>query len=309
MMRNKQNIDGFPSALIPASKPLKTKPQLRSGFTLIELLVVIAIIAILAALLLPALSAAKVRAQRVLDISNLRQWGLAFPLYAGDHHDNLIPGWYDPNGMWMYALQQYMPGSATGTGMGGKICFDPTATKLRSSLANFWVTSDTTFLAWGIMGTNGYPVGSSPTPAGPTSSWGRPGMAGSYGFNGWMSNPPEADMAADPDALGYWRTLTAAGRHASKTPLFADCVWQGSNPHPGGSLDQAPIHPGDCAVDAEMPSFCVVRHSGRKPSDMVFVDGSARPVGLKELWTLPWSQTYDPTQAPKLWPTWMNSYD
>jgi len=77
----------------------------KNGFTLIELLVVVAIIAILAAMLLPALSRARERARIAVCMSNLKQIGTAFFLYAHDY-DGYFPAvaWNLPSGASSYDI-------------------------------------------------------------------------------------------------------------------------------------------------------------------------------------------------------------
>jgi prepilin-type N-terminal cleavage/methylation domain-containing protein len=70
---------------------LLNKTLRRNGFTLIELLVVIAIIAILAAILFPVFASAKASAKQTQSISNLKQIGLAWIMYAGDAEDMMMP--------------------------------------------------------------------------------------------------------------------------------------------------------------------------------------------------------------------------
>jgi prepilin-type N-terminal cleavage/methylation domain-containing protein len=75
----------------------------RFAFSLIELLVVIAIIAILASLLLPALSSAKARAQRIQCTSQMKQLGLGYAMFLADHNDAYPPAAYS-TGDYQYQL-------------------------------------------------------------------------------------------------------------------------------------------------------------------------------------------------------------
>ena len=82
----------------------------RRGFTLIELLVVIAIIAILAAILFPVFAQAREQARKITCTSNVKNYGLAFLMYAQDYDEQMVS---QINGgsdllQWQYITQPYV---------------------------------------------------------------------------------------------------------------------------------------------------------------------------------------------------------
>ncbi|MGA2868604.1 MAG: prepilin-type N-terminal cleavage/methylation domain-containing protein [Verrucomicrobiota bacterium] len=95
----------------------------KKAFTLIELLVVIAIIAILAAMLLPALAAAKRKAQRISCVNNLKEASLAFRIWEGDNGDKYPQAVPTAQGGAQEALEHGSTQSTFDNGYGIANCF------------------------------------------------------------------------------------------------------------------------------------------------------------------------------------------
>jgi prepilin-type N-terminal cleavage/methylation domain-containing protein/prepilin-type processing-associated H-X9-DG protein len=88
----------------------------KTGFTLVELLVVIAIIALLMGVLLPALSAARARAQTIVCGANLKSYGYALVMYADANRDK-APFSFS----WLYSMDTIFKTASLGSDSTG-IC-------------------------------------------------------------------------------------------------------------------------------------------------------------------------------------------
>jgi len=257
------------------------------GFTLIELLVVIAIIALLMSILMPALQRVKQQARTVACMAKLRQWGLWFSMYAEDYNGRFMQGFTVGNRA-VQALGAYHK-------CDDKVLTCPNATKP-------WVDE------------NNSTTGLEGTFRGSTSAWGYVSLTGlperikgSYGINAYCNDPPKGSEPHSRPAGDFWRGPNVAG--AGYVPLWMDAIRYNGVPL---QTDTPPAFDGEHWNDnAQMGRYCMNRHDGF--AGCLFLDYSARKVGLKELWTLKWHKSYNQagswTKAgnvqPSDWPDWM----
>jgi prepilin-type N-terminal cleavage/methylation domain-containing protein/prepilin-type processing-associated H-X9-DG protein len=264
------------------------------GFTLIELLVVISIIVLLTAILLPCLQRARRGAQAIGCRSNLRQWGIALHVYTSAHEGRLpafgVPQTGDSGyNFWRKPLWNSFDYN--------EISLCPAATRVSEG----WEVG--TFRAWKgriVSAGVGYPV------------------IGSYGGNAGVG----LFLFASPLA---WETMPVKG--SETIPFFFDCAspvfHPGAPPHAWEKEHWSECHLGpppeqeglrDTTVGSPAYQVCINRHEGG--INVVFLDGSVRKVGLKELWTLRWYPFYNTANRwtkrggvkPEDWPQWMRGF-
>lgn len=250
------------------------------GFTLIELIIVIAIITLLMAIMMPALRKARDQVRSVLCFSRLRQFGLMYELYSVDNNDSLPAGWWGGT-MWMIDLLPYYGGI-------DDIRLCPKAKKFLSDTTDPWNAG--VFTAWGKYGEGSW-IDYIP-------GWAEEGQYGSYGVNGWAHNPPDVPDTEEFRSY-FWRKKTII--RSGTVPLMADAMWDGTTPL---GTDRPPGQEG--LQTNSMSEFCLPRHNGKV--QFLFMDSSARKVGLKELWSLNWHAEWGSWATSQRWPPWFDKY-
>lgn len=274
------------------------------AFTLIELLVVIAIIAILAAILLPVLQSAKLRAQEVNCISNLKQVTSAGLIY------------YDENNTWVGPANTNNPEQSEGDWMG--------------AMQSYFKNRDVLICPCAPNDGNPHnltnPLGKADT------AWNwtlETNYSSSYAKNDWLAQSPSAGLTFAGTYPQYLYLNQSMARQAAMIPMFMDSVWINLDPMvtdaPNNNLyNPAGVSATSSGTLAEgMQRVCIARHGGRAagsaPTQVVvqnvggtvgwalpgtinmgFVDGHVEQVRLQNLWTYYWHNGWNPISAPPL---------
>ena len=262
----------------------------KGGFTKKDFIVILGCAVFALANLGAIGSSGRRRAKEFVCLSNLLQWGTIFQMYCDDNNGYFFSG-------------ELSSGTDPGMGNYWRVIMKPYSRNVK-----MWLCPQAT---------KPLAVGTIPTGEQPWVAWQAPGEVGndvgSYGFNGWALNlvltPPS--WARLP-ASNYWRTYQVKG--ASNVPVFTDMWFVDAWPLERDRPPPKETGPADTIGTDEMNRVCVNRHEGYVNG--LFMDFSARSIGLKELWTLKWHRSYNVngpwTKAGGVrlgdWPEWMRDF-
>ena len=255
-----------------------------TGFTLIELLVVIAIIAILAAMLLPALSAAKQKAQGIKCLSNLKQMDLAYFMYVQDTGSMIQD---DPNKLWMQTLYNYQSQVAT-----IRLCpVTATANNGAVSGGNGWGGTADVPYNWVNQ--------ANPNAVDPLA-------LSSYTMNGWI-------YAYDNNTANYGSTTSFFKKESGitqpvDTPAFYDGIWPDMWPVITGQLAND-LYKGNVNDGTGYGRCSISRHPLKRATtangkavpgaiNMAFADGHASYLKLQQIKNAVWHVGFTPNSNP-----------
>ncbi len=248
----------------------------KTNFTKKDFIVTFACVLFLLANIAAIGTSGRRRAKEAVCLSNLQNWANIFKAFINDNDGFFMQGWSVDGQSWYAALRPYY-GETESEDIRQDIKCCPEAVKTEPDM------SGSTFEAWGGPDTWAF-IG------------GKVGDYGSYGTNAFIYNFPGGQST--------WKCPNVAA--ADNIPVFLDCIWPSTGP---SWIDTPPEYPGakqwSGATGGNMGLFCIPRHYGA--INGLFMDFSARKIGLKELWLLKWARTYDLAQSRANEPDWENT--
>ncbi|MEN6337974.1 MAG: type II secretion system protein [Phycisphaerales bacterium] len=273
---------------------METKKQTAS--TLIELLVVIATIALLMAVLLPALGRARKQAKAIVCQSRQKQWATILASYAHDNDGRFPCDYYGTVGTWLLrgTVLQIASKDPNGTQDSllhfrtEKIACCPLATRGSDEESPVPTPVDLSSIRPSIDVGPCYFVLGSETTGHPAWVMCKPSprFVGSYGTNAFLFRPGfHSTQTFVPQSEWNHGANVFSLKNQGNIPVVLDSSAPWGGP---ASADQPP--PG-LPGPTDFWSFCLRRHDSFVNG--VFLDWSARKIGLKELWTLKWNREFD----------------
>jgi len=221
-------------------------------------------------------------------LANLRQWGMVFRALAQENDGRLFTPFHSSGYWWPMQLEPELQDWKKNRTWLCPEADEPQFDELGNVLGNG------PFQAWGIYH---------------TPQTGGNGICGSYGINGYAIPIQGIVFEGGVSADKGWGTPYVA--QAGEVPLFVDALRFDLWP----LESHAPAANEDAAWSGNNMARCAInRHNGTVNS--LFLDFSARKVGLKELWTLKWHRSFNTAGPwtlaggvqPEDWPEWMRDF-